>query len=403
MSPDVALPFIAVCLGLQAFFSGTEMAMVNANRVALATRAEAGHRGAALAIALIDNEERLLGTCLIGTNLCVVTATTLVAMMLKSLGFESEALIALAYVPFALILGEALPKTVLHHHADTLAPLLAFPLTFVQTLFRPLLAGVSLWANALQRITGEAPRETLSRQDILELLEDPAIAPAEQRMIRGVFEMNETPVVDVMTPLIEVRAAATTDSVRDAIDAIIDSGHSRLPIFRDRIDNVVGVVHATDLLYGEGDVANLEQIMREVRYVPESKRVDELLGEMRTTPGHMAVIVDEYGGSVGLVTVEDLLEEIVGEIRDERDTENRSLVVIGPNRWRAPGRAELHEVGEELGVSFPDGPFETLAGVLLHRLGRIPQAGESLKLDQLVLTVEVATPRSVETVRIDKL
>ncbi len=400
MTPLAGVPLVVGCLAVQGFFSGSEIAMVSANRNALGTRASEGHRGSSLALDLLGNEELLLGTCLIGTNLCVVTGTTLVSMMLAAAGVQSEWMVALAFVPFALVLGEALPKTVYQHHADSLAPVVAYPLQVAQGVFTPLLWMVTFWSHVLRRLTGNPETEGLTRSEILELLEDPDIDPEEQRMIRQIFEITETQVEEVMTPLVEVVAVRATDPVQVAIDTALSCGHSRIPVYRDRIDNIVGVLHAQDLLFGNRDQTQVQELARAVPYVPETKRVDDLLGDMRRNADHFAVVVDEYGGSVGVISVEDLLEEIVGEIRDERDRDERRIVKLGDGRWRIPGRAEIEAIEQIIGRELPDGDYETIAGLLLDRLGHIPAAGEALRIDDMVFRVEAATARAIGSVQL---
>ncbi len=398
MSPIAGIPLVLACLGLQGFFSGSEIAMVSANRTRLTTRKEEGHRGSAIALDLLEHEELLLGTCLIGTNLCVISGTFLVSSMLHGAGVHSEWVVALAFVPFALILGEALPKTVYQYHANTIAPVVAFPLRALQGLFAPLLWVVTHWAGALRRLTGKAESTALSRAEILDLLEDPDIDPEETRMIRSIFEITKTPVEEVMTPLIDVHGVASNATVDDAITVALKSGHSRIPVFRERVDNIVGVLHAQDLLFGNRDGQTLEQMVRSVPFVPESKRVDALLNDMRRSPEHFAVVVDEYGGTVGVVTVEDLLEEIVGEIRDERERDEHTIMKIDDKRWRVPARAEVEHLEEVLGRPLPAGDYETVAGMLLEKFGHIPKVGEVVRIDDMIFRVEAASERAIGVV-----
>jgi len=398
LSPIAGIPLVLACLGLQGFFSGSEIAMVSANRTRLTTRKEEGHRGSAIALDLLEHEELLLGTCLIGTNLCVISGTFLVSSMLHGAGVHSEWVVALAFVPFALILGEALPKTVYQYHANTIAPVVAFPLRALQGLFAPLLWVVTHWAGALRRLTGKAESTALSRAEILDLLEDPDIDPEETRMIRSIFEITKTPVEEVMTPLIDVHGVASNATVDDAITVALKSGHSRIPVFRERVDNIVGVLHAQDLLFGNRDGQTLEQMVRSVPFVPESKRVDALLNDMRRSPEHFAVVVDEYGGTVGVVTVEDLLEEIVGEIRDERERDEHTIMKIDDKRWRVPARAEVEHLEEVLGRPLPAGDYETVAGMLLEKFGHIPKVGEVVRIDDMIFRVEAASERAIGVV-----
>ena len=398
MSPIVGLLLLAGCLLLQGFFSGSEIAMVSANRMQLETAANEGQTSSALALRLLQREETLIGTCLIGTNLSVVTGTTLVAWMLRSNGVQGEVFWSLGFIPFALILGEALPKTVYQHHADVLAPILAWPIRGIQLAFTPLLWLVMGWTQLLRRVTGDPVQVEVTREEILMLLEDPDIDPAEGRMIRRVFEIGETRVSEVMTPLVQVRAVPTEATVDEAIAVAVRSGHSRLPVYERRVDNMVGILHAQDLLDDLPHDTAVASLMHPIRYVPESQRVDSLLNDMRSSPEHLAVVVDEYGGSVGLITVEDLLEEIVGEIHDERDAEPPGIHRVDTHTWNMRGSVEIEDVEDLVGFALPEGRYETVAGLVLWHLGHIPVPGEVMRLDNLTLTVEEADARKVHLV-----
>ncbi len=401
MSPADAMPWIAGCVLLQGFFSGSEIAMVSADRVGLAQRAQNGHLGSALAARLLEKEERLLGTCLIGSQLAVVTGTTLVWWTAAASGAPNGWLFALAFVPVALLFGDAIPKALYQGHADTLAPIVALPLVALQLLFRPFLAVVSVWTDLLRAFTGRADEVPVTREEILKLLENPDIPATEQRLIRGVFEIRDTVVEEVMTPLVQVDAIPCDARTDFAADVAHRTGHSRVPVFRDRIDNLVGVVQAHDLLFHSGADITVEALMRPVLYVPETQRVDALLEQMRASRSHFAVVVDEYGGSVGVVTVEDVLEEIVGEIRDERDVETPGIVQLGERTWRVPGQAEVWELDTVIGRELPKGDYETVSGLILARIGRIPKTGEVILVDDIfVLKVEYATDRAVLWVKL---
>lgn len=391
------------CLLSEAFFSGSEMAMVSADRMLLARRAQEGHRGSARAMELLMREDLLLGTCLIGTNLSTVAGATLVVTTLGSLNLELGLFAGVAYTPFTLIFGEALPKLIFQHHADRLAPTLSAPLRVVQTVFRPALLVVGLWSRGLDRLVGQSVDAPVSREEIVDLLDEEgagAIADQDRRLIRRVFEISETPVEEVMTPLVDVQAVSQETTVAQASAVAVDSGYSRLPVYRERIDNIVGIVHVGALLFAEDDGTPVESLMEPASFVPESKRVDHLLAELRQRRDPLAVVVDEYGGSVGIVTVEDLLEEIIGEIRDERDEDEPLIQRISAREWRVPARAEIEEISEAIGYELPDGDYETIAGLVLARLGRIPDNGETAHIDGVTVIVEEANDRAILSLRL---
>lgn len=399
--PGTAILGVALCVGAQAFFVGGELALLGADRLALAERARSGHTGSALAVRLLEKERRLNTACLIGSTTAVVAATTLATLAFSAAGDASPSLAFAAVFPFTLLLGSAVPRRLGTGHADLLAPLLAWPLFVSQTLFQPLLWLAERWVTWVERAIGAATVAPVTREEILSLLADPDIPDAEQRLIRGVFEIRDTVVEEVMTPLVQVDALPCTASVREAVEAALRTGFSRIPVFRDRVDNLVGVVSASDLLFQTKSGAELQDLMRPVLYVPETQRVDALLDQMRDTRSAFAVVVDEYGGSVGVVTVEDVLEEIVGEIGDERDVETPGITRLADNTWRVPGHTEVWALQEHIGQPLPEGDYETISGLILARTGRIPKTGEVVLVNERVaLRVEYATDRAILWVKV---
>lgn len=394
---------LLLCLTIEGFFSGSEIAMVNADRLRLGARAADGDAGARLALDLISREDRLLATCLIGTNIATVSGATLVVTTLSTWDLQLGLLAGLVYVPFTLIFGEALPKTIFQHHADRLAPAVALPLRFAMLLFGPALAIVGVWSRGLDRLLGQTPDAPVRREEIVDLLGeegDGAIADQDRRLIRRVFEISETPVHEVMTPLVDVEAIAEEATVDQACALAAETGHSRLPVYRDRIDNLIGVIQVGAMLFTPDPSRAVGALIEPVSFVPESKRVDHLLTEMRQRREQIAVIVDEYGGSVGIVTIEDLLEEIVGEIRDERDEDEPAIQRLSEREWRVPARAEIEDVTEAIGVALPEGDYETIAGCVLTALGRIPQPGETAQIGELTVIIEEATDRAILSLRL---
>jgi CBS domain containing-hemolysin-like protein len=405
MLPTVVVIFVVlVCLAGQAFFSGSEMAMVSADRMALRTKADGGDSGAELSLQLLAREDRLLGTCLIGTNLTLVTGTTLIAVLLGWWHIELGLGAALIYTPVALIFGEALSKTVFQFHANRLAPVVARPLRVAQLLFLPALVVVGVWSRALDALLGRGKREPVRREEIVDLLGEDGgggeIDDDERRMIRNVFVLSETPVDEVMTPLVDVTALRHDATVADATAAAGATGHSRLPVYEERIDNIVGVVHVRALLFEDDPDAPILPLMEPVVFVPESKRVDDLLTEMRQRRDPLAVVVDEYGGSVGLVTIEDLLEEVIGEIRDERDADEPDIQRLSEREWRVPARTEIDELTDALEYEFPEGDYETIAGMVLAAAGRIPVVGETVTVGPVAIIIEDANDRAILCVRV---
>ncbi|MCB9681474.1 MAG: HlyC/CorC family transporter [Alphaproteobacteria bacterium] len=407
MSLPLGIALLLMCVATEAFFSGSEIAMVHADRIRLQAQADDGDVGAGRALKLLSDESSLLGTCLIGTNLSTVTGATLAALLLLEFGITDGWTVTGVFAPMTLLFGEALPKTVMQHHAERVVPVVAGPLLFFRAVFRPFLAVVRAWNGLLTRVVGgSGSAGYLSRQELLDLLEthrQSPIDPEERRLIRGVLSLSEITVEEAMTPLVQVVAVHLDATVGVAADIAVRTHHSRLPVYSKRIDNIVGMVHQADLLFLPDDGAPLADHVRQVRFVPDSKRADELFAEMRAEGEHFAVVVDEYGGCVGIVTLEDLLEELVGDIEDERDLVRPRLLALEDGTWSVPGDAAIDEVERRLGIDLPDGDYETIAGLVLFHLGHIPTSGETVELDPIRLRVEEATDRAVKRLHLERI
>ena len=228
----------------------------------------------------------------------------------------------------------------------------------------------------------------------------------EREMIASVIELGERPVREVMVPRIDIVAAPASSTVRDVVDRIVDSGHSRIPVYDGTIDNITGVVYAKDLLRFLRDgsqTAPVQPLAREASYVPETKKVDDLLHEMQQTRVHVAIVVDEYGGTAGLITIEDLIEEIVGEIRDEYDVEESMIEEVSDREALFDARVSIRDVNDTLDLDIEDEDFDTLGGLLYHELGKVPNVGDEVRVDGAVVTVLSTTGRRVRKVRVTKV
>jgi len=399
MSSGLLLSLLVLCVLSEGFFSGSEIAVVSADRLTLRTEADRGRRGAVLTLELLSRPTWLLGTCLIGTNLSTISGATISAVLVaRHLGLP-EAAAVIFFWPLTLTLGELVPKAVYQHHADRIAPVVIFPLKALSVVLSP-----ALWSfEQIGRMLGagaQGEQPAVTREEIRLLLDGPQelgsdLRPVDQALIRRVFQFPESVVEDAMVPLIEVVAVPAATTVAQAARRMAISGHSRLPVYRDRIDQIAGLVLHQDVLAASDWNAPVSAFMRNVLFVPESKRVDDLLVEMRRERSHMAIAVDEYGGAVGIITIEDLLEEIVGEIEDESDRSRELVWRTGEREWTASGRAEREHLEQTCGLALPDGDFETMAGYILGVLGRVPRPGEYVSVGDFQLPVAKTNDRAI--------
>ncbi len=410
MSPLLAAIAIATCVVFEGFFSGSEMAIVSADRLKLRSQAEKGHPGSRLVLSLLEHPERVLGTCLIGTNLCVVSAATIATAMAAGLDLPEPALVAsLLLTPVVLILAEMVPKSIYEHHADLLAPIVARPLSWAAVLFTPGLVVVGAFHRVMLHLAREheaIPEQGVSREDLRLLVDSEqkgSIDEDEREMIRKVLEFSDISVREAMVPLIEVKAVVESTTVREAAQKMVVTGLSRLPVFEGRVDNIKGLVAHRDLLFTDRLDAAVSTVMRKVPYVPETKGLEELFAELRSDRQRFAVVVDEYGGATGIITTEDILEEIVGEIEDEFDRGSVNIQRLDERSWSCDGRAELEQVEEVVGLELPEGDYETIAGFMLARLGHIPKLGERVVWGGWRFTVSKASDRAIQEVTLLRL
>ena len=410
MDPLTGLLIILGCLCTEAFFSGSEIGVVSADRMKLRHAAAKGSRGARLALKMLDKPEWLLSTTLIGTNIAVVTNTTVATAVAVELWGEGYSWVAiLVAAPLVWIFGEIVAKAVFQQRADTLTPRVIFTLQLASWVFTPLLLFFSVASRLLARLVGGRPMAqspfTL-RREIVSMMEMPAthgdIHPLEQDMIRRVFDFSETTVRDIMTPLIDVSAVETGATAGEVIRHSVTTAHKRLPVYARRVDQIVGVVNVLDLLDQPSD-SPITRWVRPPCYVPGSKSIDTLLVEFRQRGDRLAIIVDEFGGAEGLIAIEDIIEEVVGDIRDEYDHNEPRTQWARPltdGEWLVSARIEIDRLAEEIGVAIPDGSYETLAGFLLEQARRIPTRGDVLTHRGVTYTIEQATDRAILEVRV---
>ena len=408
MSLSFAVVTLVICLLFEAFFSGAELALIAADRVMLRTRAE--QRSDVAIGRFLDDPGQLISTALVGTNICVVMSTVVATLSLLP-RFPSHAeLISMAIVaPLVLVFGEIVPKSLFQAYADRLAPPLIAILSWFRLAFLPIVVIGSSLSTALLRLMGvPEQRDVMSRDELKLLIELPSrkgadqITHAEKEMISRIFEFSETRVDEVMVPLSEVTAIPRNAPVEDLVREIADKAHTRIPLYEERIDQIVGIVHAFDVLRADR-VSEVMALAHAPIFVPESQpAVDTLMRLQREGLG-MAVVVDEYGGATGIVTIEDIIEEVVGEIEDEYDHQQPSSVWRDANgQLMAQGRATVSAVNEMGRLHLPeDDAYETIAGLILAREKRIPAVGFRCRIGGVQLVVTKATERAIEQVRVE--
>ncbi|MGH7374256.1 MAG: hemolysin family protein [Candidatus Rokuibacteriota bacterium] len=399
---------IGLALLVTAFFSAAEMSFIAANRLRLRHMAEGGHRTAIRYLDAFRSPERLLSTAMMGVTIAHITASSVATWaLIPVVGGGAALLVTLALTPLMLVFGEVIPKAVARERATGMILVLFPMIEGVGKLLTPLTWGANALVGRALSLVGRQPtstRQFVSREELKLLLqmepEEADVTVTEAEMIDKIFDLGETAVREVMVPLVDVAALPETASPADAVRLIQERGFSRIPVFTDRAFNIVGVVTTMDLLRLGGQAPDLRSLMRPATYAPETKRIDDLLREMQKNRVQLAVVVDEYGGAVGIVTVEDIVEEVVGEIHDEHDRTPDTVERLPDGSYRVAGRAGIDEVNEALEWELPKGDFETVAGLVLATLHRIPLVGEVFRVSRYTITVLEADKRRVLTVRI---
>ena len=405
----MTLAWIAVlCLLTTMFFSAAEMAFIAANRLRLRHLAQEGSKTAARYLEAFRQPERILSTAMMGVTISHIVASSITTILLMETFGSWGWLVATAVItPIMLVFGEIIPKAVAREFATSLILKLFRVLRLAAALLVPFVFTANLIVSTVLRLFGGPRADTrhfVSREELKALLAmepgEAEVTTQEAEMIDKIFDLGDTTVREIMVPLVEVAMLPDTATPDDAIALMQRRGFSRIPIYQQRETNIVGVVAAMDLLARGGETTTLLQLTRPPVYVPETKRIDDLLREMQRSRNHMAVVVDEYGGSTGVVTLEDVLEEIVGEIHDEHDRTPATVERLPDGSYLVAARTNLEELNEALDWTLPKRDYETVAGLVLATLHRIPRRGEEFQVDGYTITVLEADPRHVTAVKI---
>ena len=409
---------------LSAFYSGSETATVSLDRLKIYQLAEQGNKRAQIVKKLVDTPEKTLGMTLVGTNIANVLASqmgllfviallqmsTITQTVVTKLRTNEQAAATLITTAIILVFGELLPKTISRVKANSLALRYAVPLRMSNIILRPIVNGITYLTSFLVRM-GErqtAPASPDAQRDELRLLasmgeQSGGILEDQRRMIHSVLNFHNRTVEQVMVPLVDIVAVDKDIDVDTYLKIAAEAGFSRLPVYEDQVNNIIGIVHLLDVIYSNDNSQKLESFIRpDLQFVPASKPTNVLLKEIQQSHHTMVFVVDEYGGIVGLSTVEDLVEEIVGEMFDERDQrdEPEILHVISPRLLECEGRTEIGVLSDQYGVPIPPGDYETVAGYILDRTGSIPKPGVKIESDDLVITISDADSRRIRKVRI---
>ena len=418
---------ILLLILINGFFVGAEIAFVSVRRTRLDELAEAGDRRAKRAQVLMRDPGRFLAVIQVAITflgalasaVAAVSIVTVVAEPLRGIALIADQAdtIALLFVTFivsvvSIVLGELIPKGLALANPDRIALTVSGPITLFAKIVSPLVAVLVALTKLISKPFGIDPTRTpeLSAAEIRLIVEQGSqqgvLEAEEEQMISAVMSLSDSKLHEVMVPRIDIVAIDQEASFDDAVTLVLTEGHSRTPLYKESVDHIVGILYAKDLLRiiaAGGPRPRLRDIMRPALFVPESQAVDDLLNELQRRRVHMAIVLDEYGGTAGLVTIEDLLEEIVGEIQDEFDEEEPMKVIVREGEAILDGRADIDEMGELVDPALEledDEEYDTVGGFVYHRIGRVPVVGDKVTVDPFTITVVKVIGRRVGKVRV---
>jgi len=407
---------IVVLIVLSGFFSSSEIAMFSLAQHRVEALMEDEVPGSETVAELKEDPHRLLVTILVGNNIVNIAMSSIATGLLAYFNFSQSQSVAIAtfgVTAIVLLFGESAPKSYAVENTESWALRIARPLKYSEYLLLPLVVTFDYLTRVVNRVTGgRSAIETsyVTRDEIQDMIEtgerEGVIEEDEREMLQRIFRFNNTIAKEVMTPRLDMTAVPKDASVEEALQTLVQSGHERVPVYEGSLDNVIGVIHIRDLVreqqYGEADGLDIDDVIQPTLHVPESKNVDELLAEMRENRLQMVIVIDEFGTTEGLVTMEDMIEEIVGDILEGEEEE--PIEYVDDDTVIVRGELNIDEVNEVMDIDLPEGEeFETIAGFIFNRAGRLVEEGEDIDYDGVRLHVEQVENTRIMKARITRL
>jgi len=402
---------------LSAFFSGSETALFSLNKLQLKKmqKEESGWRINSI-IKLLDDPQRTLITILTGNMFVNIAASSLATYLaIKFFGDIGIGIASGTMIFFILVFGEIVPKSLAIANAETIAKKIARPIDIIASFVFPFINFFKAVINTLFYSSGKKrakEKKEITEEDLITLIDagkdEGVIEEEEKEMIRNIFEFGDTTVKEVMIPRVDVACIPSDTKLDSILNLIKKIGHSRIPVYEETIDNIIGILYAKDLLvvyeqwYKSKEKFDLKKIIRRAYFVPENKKIDDLLDIFQRDKIQIAIAIDEYGGTAGLVTMEDVVEEIVGEIIDEYDKETKLYEIIDNNTVIADGIISIDKINEILNIEIPENDFETLGGFIYDLMGRVPKKGEKIKYQNFQMVIEQVVKNRIKRVKIIK-
>ncbi|MEF2734564.1 MAG: hemolysin family protein [Blautia sp.] len=410
-SDAIQFLILILLLCLSAFFSSAETSMTTVNKIRIQSLADQGDKRALTLLKVIEDSGRLLSTILIGNNIVNITASSLATTITMRLFGNAAVSISTGIITLlVLIFGEITPKTLATIHAEKIALAYARIIHLLMIILTPVIFVVNSLAHGvltLMRVDDSAKGNTITEHELRTLVnvghEEGVIESEERRMIYNVFDFGDSQAQDVMIPRIDVTFADINSSYEDLIELFREEKHTRFPVFEDTTDNIIGIINMKDLLLTSKEEFSLRKLLRDAYFTYEYKKTSELLVEMKANSVSFAVVLDEYGATSGIITLEDLIEEIVGDIHDEYDAEEEEDLteLVSGQEYIALGSARLDDLNEVLHLNLESEDYDSIGGYMIEQLDRFPQQGESVTTESGIrLVVDKAERNRIESVHI---
>jgi len=416
---------------LNAFFASSEIALLSISDTKLRKEAENGDKKSALLLKIVENPSKFLSTIQVGVTFSgflnsAVASSSFADILTEELAANWQfaashttminticiVVITILLSFFTLVMGELVPKRYAMKYSNRVAKISVKPLRFTGIIFSPFIKIVTFSVNCVLKLIGINPdddTEEVTEEEILLMVnegqEQGVIGDEESEMINNIFEFDDKTAMDVMTHRTEIAAINITDDFDKVLNTAVDERYSRFPVYETSLDNIIGIIHIKDLLKVDKDNFDLNKIMRMPSYVPESQKIDDVFDVLKDTNTHMVVVVDEYGGTAGIVTMEDILEELVGNIRDEYDEEEvieNTVEKIAEDTYIVEGLMEIDDINDQLDIEIPNDEYETISGLVIALLGEIPEEDENPEIDydRFTFTVLKSNEKIIELVKI---
>ena len=409
-SQIIQLITIIILLAMSAFFSSSETALTTVSTIRLKSLADNGSKNAKLVLTLKENPDKMLSAILIGNNIVNIAASSITTIFVQTMwGSWAISIGSGALTLLVLVFGEITPKTAATGYADKFSLVVAKPIWFLTKVLTPIIVVINFLASCIMklfRININEKESTFTEEELRTIMdvshEEGVIEEEEREMINNVFDFGEAEAKEIMIPRIDMCMINVDASYDELLEIFKENRYTRLPVYQDSTDNVIGIINIKDLiLYRSGDKFDIRDYLRDVYYTYEYKKLDELMAEMRKDSVNITIVLDEYGAAVGLITIEDLLEEIVGEIRDEYDyDEEDNFKEIAPNEYLVDGQTKLDDVNDALDLSLTSEDYDSIGGYIIGSLDRLPIMGDTVETDNVKLVVELMNKNRIDKVHI---